>query len=214
MDIKSEVLRQEEAEKIVKDLIERKDLTDVEAMILDNKIEFDYKDKKYRVRMLSLNEKRELHELRLAKYGRLLNNADILTEQQLIKVYKEKEIANIEQMNDDIKKIEIEIRSLSLKEGEALANKESLNVLNEYKEKILELQFKRQVLSYQKADLLSYSLQNQLENYVAEYITYLSFDVLIDEKWERVFKSYEEFTNCEDDMLITQAGLYSMKLQG
>jgi hypothetical protein len=57
------------------------------------------------------------------------------------------------------------------------------------------------------------TLENQLLGYVAEYITYLTIDILEGEKWERVFKTYEEFINCKDEQLLNKAGYRSMLLQ-
>jgi len=62
--------------------------------------------------------------------------------------------------------------------------------------------------------LLEFSLENQLLNYVAEIITYLSLDIKTDTgRWVRLFKTIEDFRVYDDNELINTAGVYTMLLQ-
>lgn len=204
--------RMAEAEKIVKEMEKNTELSKVEEMIKDNKISFEHEGKKYRVRLLNLAEKEELDMLRRKKFGQLLKDKDIFLEKDLITQYKERGI-NIDEIDDQIKKIEAEETVLQLKLGESISKNEEKNILEEYKKQIEELIAKKQVLRAQKTLLLEWSLENQLLNFTAQLITYLSLDKFDDEKWQRVFNSLNDFQKYEDTKLIDLAAQYSVLLQ-
>jgi len=191
---------------------EDKELSKVESMIVDNKIEFDYKEKVYRVRLLKLKEKEELYLLKLSKFGQLIKNTDILMEKDLIKIYADRGI-NISELTDKIRQIDAEILSLKLSLGEAIEKSEAVSILKNYEEKIQLLLQTKQLVMIQKINYLSTSLECQMENYEAQFITYLTLETLNEEKWERVFKSFEDFQNTEDEQLINLAGTRTMLLQ-
>jgi len=204
--------RMEEAEKIVKEMNEKQDLNTIESFIKDNKIEFLYNEKEYRVRLLNQREKEELDTFRRKKFGQLIQDKDILLEKDLIKVLKERGI-DIDKTDEEIKKHDAEERALQMKLGESLAKNDSEGVLEEYKKQIEDLRLKKSVLSAQKTLLLEFSLENQLLNYVAKYITYLSTDICIDGNWKRLWDSIDEFENYSDDKLLELAATNSMVLQ-
>ena len=202
----------EEATKIVEEMNKDLDLSKIEEMIKDNKIEFLSNDKLYRVRLLNLKEKEELDTLRRKKFGQLIQDKDILLEKDLIEVLKGRGI-NIEEINEKTRKLnaEEEVNQLSL--GDAIAKNMSDSVLKPYKEKIIAIRLEKQMLSTQKTLLLEYSLENQLLNYVAQVITYLSLDINENDVWKRAFDKLDDFQNNADEKLINQAASYSMLLQ-
>ena len=201
-----------QAEKIVKDMEKEAELSRIEELIRDNKISFDYDEKKYRVRMLNLKEKEELDMLRRRKFGQLIKDKDILLEKDLIVQYKERGI-NIDEIDDQIKKVNAENMELQFKLGEAISKNEGQVILKEYENQIQELIIKKQVLNTQRNLLLTFCLENQLLNYVAEIITYLSLDELKDGVWQRMFNTLEDFQTYTDEGLVNKAGQYSMLLQ-
>jgi len=201
-----------DAKRIVKDMEKEIELSKIEELIKDNKITFDYKDKKYRVRLLNLSEKEELDLLRRRKFGQLMKDKDIFFEKDLIAQYKERGI-NIDELDDQIRKINAEEMGLQLKLGEAISKNETETILKNYKEQVEELIAKKQVLYTQKTLLLEYSLENSLLNYVSQIITYLSFDIQLNDSWQRMFTSLEAFQKYEDEQLIIKAAKYSMLLQ-
>jgi len=204
--------RLQDAKKIVEDMAKETELSRIEELIKDNRITFDYKEKKYRVRLLNLAEKQELDELRRKYFGRLLKDKDVLLEKDLIIQYKERGM-DIEEIDDQIKKLNAEDLDLQVKLGESISKNEGEAILKSYKEQIEELRAKRQILDTQKNLLLQFSLENSLLNYVAQVITYLSLDMKKDDKWQRMFDSLDAFQTYEDGELINKAGSYSMLLQ-
>ena len=141
-----------------------------------------------------------------------MKDKDVLLEKDLIIQYKERGI-NIDELDDQIKKLNAEELDLQVKLGEAISKNEGEAILKTYKEQIEELRSKKQIILTQKNLLLAFSLENALLNFVAQIITYLSLDVLEDEKWIRAFNSLEAFQTYEGEELINKAGSYSMLLQ-
>jgi hypothetical protein len=201
-----------DAERIVEEMERESQLSQIEELIKDNKISFEYKEKKYRVRMLNLKEKEELDMLRRKKFGQLIQDKDILLEKDLIIQYKNRGL-NIDELDEQIKKATAEELEIQLKLGEAISINNGQSVLKTYEDQIKELRIKKQIIRTQKNLLLTFCLENQLLNYVAEIITYLSLDKFENGIWERMFTSFEDFQNYTDEGLINNAGKYSMVLQ-
>lgn len=204
--------RKEDAEAIVKSMEKETELSKIEELVKDNKISFEYEGKKYRVRLLNLAEKEELDYLRRKKFGQLLKDRDILLEKDIIIQLKERGM-DVGEIDEEIKKLNAEEIDQRLKLGEALAKNESESILKPYKEKIESLQMQKSILRTQRTLLLEFSLENQLLNFVAQVITYLSLDENKDGKWQRMFTTLEDFQHYPDNKLIDKTASYSMLLQ-
>jgi hypothetical protein len=204
--------KRKDAERIVDSMEKETELSRIEELIKDNRITFDYKDKKYRVRLLNLSEKEELDILRRKKFGQLLKDKDVFLEKDLIVQYKERGI-NIDELDDQAKKFTAEELELQMKLGEAISKSESETILKNYKEQIEDLRTKKSILFTQKNLLLELSLENALLSYVAQIITYLSLELLEGKTWKRMFTSLESFQKYEDNRLIDKAASYSILLQ-
>ena len=204
--------RKQDAEKIIKDMEKEALLNKVEELIKDNKITFDYKEKKYRIRLLNLSEKEEFDVLRRRKFGQLIKDKDILLEKDLIAQYKERGV-NIDEIDEQIKRLEAEESNLHLQLGESLSKNEVDTILSAYKDSLLEIRSKKQILKTQRILLLESSLENAIFNYVGQVVTYLSFEVLENNKWKRVFTKLEDFQTYSEEELIMKAAQYSMLLQ-
>jgi len=209
----------DDARKLLEKFKEDRELANAESLITDNKIEFDYNNKLYRVRLLKLKEKEELYSMKLAKFGQLLQAKASdgtyanMTTKNLIAVLKDRGDIDIDAIDDKIKKIDAELLDLKLSLGEAIEKSAAESILKNYEYKIDILINDKQLLIIQKTNYLSSSLETQLENYEAQFISYLTLESLNDEKWERTFKTFEEFQNCEDETLINMTGTRSMLLQ-
>ena len=211
--------RKQEAEELVKGFERNKDLAKIESLIKDNIVEFEYKDKSYRVRLLNLREKEELNQLISKKVNSMLQEKDeqgnyvYLTEKALIKLLKERDDIDVNTINDDIKKVEAEENNLMLKLGEAISKNEMETVLKTYKEQIEDLRIKRMTLDTQKTLILEFSLENQILGFQSKFITYLTLEIKDNDTWKRLFNSLEEFDDCLDDSLKEEAAKYSVLLQ-
>jgi len=208
-----ENVREDEAKKLLNEINDSGDLNIVDEMIKNNQIEFEIKDKKYRVRMLKLKEKIDLDMLRRKKFGQLIQDKDILLEKDLIKVYKERGI-NIEEIDDKMSKIKAEVNDKQILLGESIAKNDGETILKTYSDQIKNLNDELNILFLQKTTLLEFSLENQLLNYIAQIITFLSTDVMNEEGYyRRMWKTVEEFIDSSENDLINKAGSASMILQ-
>lgn len=208
--IKKEELHNEEVKKILDDMQEQYQIDKIADLIKDNKIEFSYDDKDYRVRLLNTKEKDELDMIRRRKFGQLLKDKDILLEKDLIIAYQEKGI-NISEIDTQIKHLNIQINDLNYKLGEALVKTPGDTILNTYKQDIINLTRQLYELTIQRSHLLEFSLENHLQQFVAQAISYLCLDIKIEDKWTRAFNNLDDFLT-QDDRLVNLVAMYSMYL--
>ena len=208
--IKKEALHNEEVKKILDSMAEENQIDKVQDLIRDNKIEFSYEDREYRVRLLNAKEKDELDMVRRRKFGQLLKDKDILLEKDLIIAYQEKGI-DINELDDKIKSLNSQLIDQNYKLGEALAKTPGDTILNTYKTEIIRLTYKLRELTIQRSHLLEYSLENHLQNFVEQAISYLCLDIKVEDKWIRAFNSLDDFMT-SNDHLINLTAMYSMYL--
>jgi len=208
--LKKDQLHDEEIKKILDTMSEEYQVDRVAELIKDNKIEFDYDGKQYRVRLLNAKEKDELDMIRRRRFGQLLKDKDILLESDLIIAYQEKGI-NIGELDEQIKKINAELAAQNYKLGEALVKTPGDTILKSYKIEIVGLTYRLNELNIQRNHLLEYSLENHLQIFIAQAISYLCLDVKVEDKWVRAFQNLDSFMN-QEDKLINLVGLYSMYL--
>lgn len=205
-----ETMREEEVKKMVETMNEEYNISKVNDMIKDNKIEFEFEGIQYRVRLLNTKEKDELDSLKRKKFGQLMQDKDILMEKDLIRVYKERGI-DIELLDKEVKVLQSQMSEITYKLGEALANKSGDIILKGYKTEIETLRNAIYEILVQKNHLLDYSLENQLQNYLAKVISYLSLDKLTGELWSRAFQHIDDFLTAEEK-LINFTVTYAMTL--
>jgi hypothetical protein len=208
--IKKEALHDEEVKKILDQMQEDYQIDKVSELIKDNKIEFEFEEKQYRVRLLNAKEKDELDLMRRRRFGQLLKDKDILLESDLIIAYQEKGI-DIEDLDKKIKNLNSQLLDQNYKLGEALVKTPGDTILNTYKQEIIKLNYKLRELIIQRSHLLEYSLENYLQNFVEQAISYLCLDIKVEDKWIRAFNSLDDFMT-SNDHLINLTAMYSMYL--
>lgn len=171
-----------------------------ERLIRDNKIEFNYQDKKYRVKMPTTGEEIEANtksdELRL----KLLNDDKYMTRNQLIEVYKKKGI-NIKELDDKFAKLQDEIKLTRLKLAKLPDGSEK--VIKSLSNKIVELKDKQFLITQEKVNLLQYSIESKVEHQWYVYLTCLLTEKLEGKKWVKCWKSFKDFENSETQLTGT-----------
>lgn len=188
------------------------DLSKIEEMLKDNKIIFDYKDKKYRVRLLNLAEKEELLKFQVKKEMDMLNEGIFKYEKVLIPILKQNG-TDIEAMDKRINDIYREECKIMLKLGEAEKEKETEDILSSYKEEIVKLRDEIKQISIEKSIRLNNSLENQLLNSVVQYMVFLGLEVLENDKYLKMYKTYDEFLNNINETLMKKAVAYITVLE-
>lgn len=189
-----------EALKVMKEL---EDSVKLENIVKDNKIEFKSGDKTFRVRKPNLTEQQEVDDTRRKKYLELVRDDSYLFKKQWVETYKKKGV-DIDKMETDIKRIEDETRRLLLR----LAKTADKKGIGELKDQILKSRDEQYVLSIEKTDLLSYSIEDQTFIHAKSYTAYLILERKENDKWVKHFKDFEEFQNSEDQDLIGKLFYY------
>lgn len=203
--------RQVEINNLMAQMQEAEDFSKAGDLIKDNKIEFIYEDKSYRIRLMNRKEKEELDSLRRRRFGQLIKDKDILLESDLKKQYKERGI-DLDESMDRVRELYKEKSTYEFKLGESIANKEEETILKSYKENIIAINYQISSIISQHTSLLSYSLENQLAAYVTKVAVYLSLEIQESEKWIRKFNTLELFENFEDEKLLEKATYYCLLL--
>ena len=207
-----EMMRREQAEKIAKEIIEKGQMDSLQEKIKDNEICFKHNDKEYRVRLLNRADKEEINILKIKKMNSMLMDKEILMEYDLREIYKQRGL-NIEEMESHIRKLSGSIDAIRLKQGKAIADKISKNVLEEYTQQIKDIENEASILLIQKSNLLKDSLENLLEEYFLRLKVIFAFEEKVGDKWQRVFKTMEEYNNFTDEILIEKAHYNNILLQ-
>lgn len=199
----------EENEAIKKLLLETQDLTDealLEEAILNNQLEFEIKDVKYRIRKPSFKEKQEVYSLKAKKFAELIKDKNFMLEKDLRRVYKERGI-DIEEMETRFKNLEKDKNNLQFKLGEALVNKATDDEMKSLREEILKIRDLQIEISVEKTSLLDYTIEQQLFTFCYSYLLYLIGEKLVDDKWVKAWNKYEDFEN-EDDQTVKTFAYY------
>ena len=207
-----EIIKKEGAENLLKKMKENLDLSFLKDLVKDNKKEFEHNGTIYRTRLLTMLEKEKINALCAQEFGRLMKNKDILTEEQIIKNYKEKGTDLKKLYDDEIEKLRNDKKGIDLKLGEAIAKKVDDKVWKVYEEQIDEIDDKIKKLIIEKTPYLHYSLENCLKNFSAKCVAVFSIEKKNGETWEKVFTSLEDFDKCEDEDLKDKTFYYGMMI--
>ena len=207
-NIKSLEERQKIAKKLSKKMQEIDVIYNIEDMIKDNKIYFDYNNQEYRIRKSTRQEKRKMGEIKTQKFNQLLQDTDkngkpkYILREQLIDMYEKRGI-NLSKMNQ-------ELTELAHKEENKLLilaktdNEKQIKIL---KDEVQEFRNEQTDISIRKADLLEFSLEDTLKEFMNTYLCHLLLEKKEKDNWVRVFKTHTDFINSENEELITR-GLY------
>jgi len=182
-------------------------LTEIESQIIDNKIEFDFNKKKYRVRMPTIREKMIVNKKRLATLKQLQLDG-FLYEYELINQLYEKQGIDINKLTNEILNLENQIKEMQLK----LVPEPNKNTRERIKNIIEELQNDRLYAVVKKNNYLESSIENQLAEIMITYFAAEITEVFENKKWKKVFKSYDNFIDCDDYKLTTIVSNYVCKL--
>jgi len=196
--------KKETGKNLIETLDEAEQLQNLEQMIKNGKIIFPLKDKTYRIRKPTYEEQIEVESFRRKKYLEYIKDKSMLRRKDWIKLYKEEKGIDIDQMEGKILQLEAQKEKLE----EKLATSSNDADIKALKKEIQELKLKQMDINMEKTDLLSYSIEDQLMIAVNSYYTYVVLEVKKDDKWERAFKTYEEFSKSNDNILVNRAFYY------
>lgn len=173
----------------------------IEEVIKNNVSIFEHEKIKYRLRKLTFEEKLELINFKGKKYLELVKNKEYLFEKEWIKIYKEREI-DIEYKEKQIKLLSSQIKNWQLK----LAVVNLPEEIKEVEQEITELRKKQIDYHIEISELMKYSIENKLNYLVQIYTLSIILEKQVEkEKYERVFKTFEELEKNTNNDLLAKA---------
>lgn len=201
--------KQELAKKLTEEIQQMDNLKELEEMLKKNYIQWDLDGITYRVRKPNYQEHQKLRREKIKKHNELRNDPNWKYEEQLIQEYEEKG-KNIAKMTEKQLEIGKNIEELELKLAElGNVSEKDTKAIIDLKIEIFNLMSEQRTISLEKIELLSYSIESELTVLVNSYICYLVLEKMESgENWIRVFDSYENFMNSDNDTLLNMAGHY------
>ena len=192
---------EEVTKKAIEQLRELNEITKLSEQIKDNQIKFVHKDITYRVRLTTFKEEEEIRKVRNKKFIELLDEDGMVLKETLVKKYLKKGI-NVDEIDIKIKSINRAIE----KNQKMLAPIENEKIANNLEKDIITLLDNLETLAIKKSELLDFCLENELINYMNNYLVYLVLEKEIEKtKFVRAFKNYESFMQCQDKTLLVGA---------
>jgi len=179
--------------------------TEIEDEVKNNQIVFKSGETTYRVRIPSSEETEDISRFRRKKYIEFLDDDSYIFEADLK--------AKLKKKNVDISKIDDKIATLSKKIKKKFLELSTCQVddtAKELEKEILDMKEQVFIEVRKKSNWLANSLENQLMVETSSYTIYLVLEKKVkvkkeETKWERVFKSYEDFNKSKNTDLMAKA---------
>ena len=219
MNKKTQVEKEKLSKSVTEKIKELTELSKVEDLIKDNKIEFTHKETKFRVRKPNLQEKADIRNRTNKKYIELLDDDDFILREQLINKLKSNGV-DIVNMERKIKALEAEIENVQIK----LAPITDKITIERLKKEIDDLKNKIELISIDINEYLEPCIETELSEFGNLYMIYSlleketsvrQYNAETDEKgkdigkiWIKVFNSYDDFLKTDEDDLISKSAYY------
>jgi hypothetical protein len=215
---------QEKLNEIKKMLDKSLNLDEVENLIKNNEIEFEYAEVRYKVKKPSFSQKQIIYKKRIEFYTKFLKDENYLLEKDLKAEYLKRNI-DIDAMQTKIYNLQLQKESLYLKLGENIKNNASDPELQLLKNEIQKINSDIQIITIEKTNLLEMSIETQVLIQSYSYLTFLVTEKYIkgkdlgdgnkepDPGWVKVWNNYEDFL-ASDEILINKSSFYTSLLVG
>ena len=193
----------------VKDALDKDFIEDVTK---NNVCEFTYNDIKYRVAKINYQQKQDIYKERVKKFTALLKDHEYFLEKDLKKMYSERGI-DIDAMTKQIINLGNKKTALQIKLGEALKKEASDADCLALKKEIESIEQDQRAVAMEKQTLLEFSIENQVILHMYNYMTYVISEKLVQDKWVKAFKSFEEFMQSDEELVTKLAFLITMTVR-
>lgn len=205
MNKKNQAKTKKDLAKLLGDIDE---MDNAEELIKDNVATFKIKDQTYRERKPNYEQKQIVRRARNIRYYELCEDPAFKTREELIEFYKTTQKIDIDEYENQLKdlqkkhdvlgeralKTKIDTDRKSLKE-------EQLNIKEEISE-----------ISMKKRDLFDCCIENEIMEFINLQFICLVLEKRVEkDKWERVFKTFNDLMKSDNDSLIFKAN-YSLQM--
>ena len=204
----------ETIEKLTNDTQKLLDKNLIEKLLKDNELEFEFEDKKYRLKKPSYNQKQEAILSRHRKYLELLQDKNNILEADMKKIYASRGI-DIDEIDNKLKGLRTQLEDYFNKLGKALKEGQTQEEVDIFKKEIEKIYTDQQALVAEKSIYLESSIEAQINVYYFVYLASLLTEVYLkgkdlgegnkepDPGWQRAFSSYQEFTSQNEELVNT-----------
>lgn len=203
--------QEKERQKMIEELDEKirdmDDKNEIERLINDNTIEFQYKDNTYRVIKPTLATRQLINYKAAGKKIEMLKDDNYVLREELIKLYKGKGI-DIDKLDSKYSELRKQQDLLLLK----LAKIQNDHDIDTLKSEIIELRFKQHLITLEKSELLSICIEHQLDEFIKSYSLFISLEINKEEHWVKAFATYEDMMNSREDELVLKSAYYLSSL--
>lgn len=180
-------------------------LSNIKRNVEDNKIYFEYKDNEYRLRMPNYKERKILDTTKRDKYLELVGK--VPCEQDLIIKLEQsgKSIKKIKKQIDDLEKDKEKYQELLAREARQDPKTENKKTIDKLITEIKTIVYKQTVLAYNKIQLLSPALENQVNDVELEQVILLLFEKKQDNNWVKVYNTKDDLDKENNQELLNNA---------
>jgi len=168
------------------------------SLISDNKMCFEANDLLYRVRMPNQGEQSLVEHKRDLMQLEYMKQEGCITKKQLIAQLKTNKVIDIELFEETKATLTKELKKYWF----MLATKDSTDNtrITEYSDKIVKIQDKLQDLALEISTYTAPCLENRLEKFYVEFMTYLCTEQRVGEEWKKVWNSFDEFIQADTSL--------------
>jgi len=184
--------RKELAKEALRAMSEMEELNQMEQIVKDNKIEYTIAGQTYRVRKPTAVESIEIDTFRRKQFTEFMSDDSYMFKKQWIEKYQKKGI-DIGKMEKEVQTCQYEVKQLLLR----LATSEEPKTIESLKKQIEALKETMYNTSIEITELLSLSIETQLQISATSYATFLVLETNVSGEWKRTFANYEEFRASE-----------------
>jgi len=209
----------ETIEKIKKESNELLQSANISELIKNNVIEFDYLDRKYRIKKPTFEQKQKTNQERMKKFIMMLKDPTFIMEADLIKLYESRGIS-IKELDDNFNVLKKQREDYALKLGKALEDRVATEELEIFRKEIETIIASQSEIVMRKSILLDSSLESQINIFVYTYMAYMITEIYIKGKdlgegnkepdlgWQKAWANYDDFLK-EDEELVNKTVWYS-----
>jgi hypothetical protein len=193
----------------IKELLKEIDITQSpSSSIQDNKIFFRDDDKTYQIRMPSQHEAYVAEQAQNKLQVQLIQQDGAITKKKLIRLLKEKQDVDIEQLEADKAKLRNQLQELYL--DLAVVRTENVDRILEIKAKKQEIESKFIDITIEICNHIKPCIEEQIQIEYYRVLAYLCTDMWLDtDKVERAWKTYDDFL--KDNSALSQKALLNLQ---
>lgn len=179
----------------------------VEFGIMNNEIVFKINDIEYKVTKPTFGNKQELFKAKTKKFNELIKDKEFLFREDLKKQYKDRNI-DIDDMENVNIALATKKKRLQEELGEALTKQVAESEYKELKKQIEEIDLQIAENIQKINSLMEFCIEHQLFIFSYSYLIMLVVFKKENDKWIRLWNSYDEFNNT-DDRLVSEIAIYA-----